>query len=153
MWTVRPISSICASELDKDTRSCVPEVSVFTCSLREWPDHVTEIHVSERCFGACSTQGERNSGHWLQKACFFRVPYDHTKGLPLGNSRHYQVLVKLWMRDWWSVYNLRKKTKQSSCVSSDFFSKSSLESHYAAVQGLKTKTYSPTTKVTWITQN
>jgi hypothetical protein len=30
---------------------------------------------------------------------FFSEHYGHTKGMPAGNSRHYQVLVKLGMGD------------------------------------------------------
>jgi hypothetical protein len=79
MWTVLPIPSIYTSELDKYARICIPEVSVFTCSLWERPDHVMESHVSERCFGACSTQGEGNNGHWPQKE--YICPAHHKESL------------------------------------------------------------------------
>ena len=119
-WTVLPISSRCTSELEKDPRSCVPDVSVFTCSLWECPDHVMgrESHVSERCFWARSQEKgiiiitfKPNHGPLAAKKVFFKGHHGHTKGRRMGNSRHYQVLVKLWMRGWWSVY---RKTRNKA---------------------------------------
>ena len=140
---------LCTSEWDKDERSCVPDVSVFTCSLWERPDHVMENHVSEMSYGVRSTQGEGHNAALRKKGTgpkgmdFFRVHYGHTKGRPLWNSRHYQVLVKLWMRDWWSVYSLRKKIKQSSCLSSHFF-QIIISRTMQPYNALTIKTYCPT---------
>ena len=47
------------------------QLSVFTCSLWERHDHVMESHVSERCYRACSTQGEGHNGHWPQKSWIY----------------------------------------------------------------------------------
>ena len=96
MWTVLPISSLCASELDKDTCSCVPDVSVFTCSLWGRPYHVTESHVCERCFGVPSRlkgivfiifSPSARRPLVANGLDFFRGHFGHTKGLPPGNLR------------------------------------------------------------------
>jgi hypothetical protein len=50
-----------------------------------------ESHVSERCFRAAvlREKGTTVTGRKRQ------VHYDHIIGMQPGNSRHYQVLVKL----------------------------------------------------------
>ena len=72
--TCRWISSICTSELDKDTRSCITDVSVLTCEK----DLISDREL--RRFRLRSTLREKgttqNSGP--QKAwIFFRVHYSH----------------------------------------------------------------------------
>ena len=106
---------------------------------------MTESNLNERCFGKQS--GEGNYNYYIQPKGttatgrkgmdFFRGHYGHTKGIQLGNSRHYQVLVKLWMRDWWSVCSLRKKQSRAHVFHTTFFIYS-LESHHAALQLIQT---------------
>jgi hypothetical protein len=91
--------------MDKDARNCMPDVSFFTYSLGKRPNHMTESHVRERCFGAQGMQGEANKKYYIQLKdttplaqkgnYFFRGHFGYTIEMPPENIRHYQVLVKL----------------------------------------------------------
>jgi hypothetical protein len=64
---------------------------------------------------------------------FLRGHYGHTKRMQSGYLRHYQVIVKSWMRDWWNVFSLCKQQRRAHACHATFF-KSSLESHHAALE-------------------
>ena len=114
MWTVLPISSICILELHKDRCSCVPDVSVFTCST--WNIH---IHMMERAapretclMASCRKSPGLFLGYIIatQKGCHCEI---------LG-------IIKCLSNDWCRVYSLCKKTQSRAHAFQATFFKSSL---------------------------
>jgi hypothetical protein len=92
---------------------------------------------------AHSGRRAQSSTPGLKRYTFFLGCITATKGMPPWNSRHYQVLVKLWMRDFWSVYSLRKKTTiRAHAFQATFFKTSLVTSCSLSVW--KIPTYSPT---------